>query len=217
MVEPVVWVPIAIGTMKSATAAAEPLDEPAGVRARSCGLRVGPGCRLANSVVTVLPSSDAAGLAGQRDAGGVASGLAAFVDRRAPFGRQVEGVDDVLDAERHAGERSALRVAVGRARGGQRRLGVEMGPGMHLAVAGGDAVEAGPHHRFARGLARGRGGDDLGRGQFVERFDGWPLARAGRIEPHSRPTAHRRESHAQEADQLRQNLASRTAIFRRPP
>ena len=57
MVEPVVWVPIAIGTMKSATAAAEPLDEPPGVRVRSCGLRVGPGCRLANSVVTVLPSS----------------------------------------------------------------------------------------------------------------------------------------------------------------
>ena len=57
MVDPVVWVPIAIGTMKSATAAAEPLDEPAGVRARSCGLRVGPGCRLANSVVTVLPRS----------------------------------------------------------------------------------------------------------------------------------------------------------------
>ena len=53
MVEPVVWVPIAIGSMKSATAAAEPLDEPAGVRVRSCGLRVGPGCRLANSVVTV--------------------------------------------------------------------------------------------------------------------------------------------------------------------
>jgi len=56
MVEPVVWVPIAIGTMKSATAAAEPLEEPPGVRVRSCGLRVGPGWRLANSVVTVLPS-----------------------------------------------------------------------------------------------------------------------------------------------------------------
>jgi len=49
-------VPIASGTMKSATAAAEPLDEPPGVWAGLCGLAVGPGWRLANSVVTVLPS-----------------------------------------------------------------------------------------------------------------------------------------------------------------
>ncbi len=116
MVEPVVWVPIASGTMKSATAAAEPLDEPPGVRLRSCGLRVGPGCRLANSVVTVLPSSSAAGLARQRDAGGVALRLPAFVDRRAPFGRHVLRVDDVLDAERHAGERALGAGLVDRAR-----------------------------------------------------------------------------------------------------
>src|SRR6266700_2818192 len=41
--------------MPSATAAAEPLDEPPGVHARSCGLRVPPGWTNANSVVTVLP------------------------------------------------------------------------------------------------------------------------------------------------------------------
>ena len=34
---------MATGTMPSATAAAEPLDEPPGVRSRSCGLRVAPG------------------------------------------------------------------------------------------------------------------------------------------------------------------------------
>src|SRR5262245_28840330 len=55
MVEPVVCVPSAIGTMWSATAAADPPEEPPGVRATSCGLRVLPGWRLANSVVTVLP------------------------------------------------------------------------------------------------------------------------------------------------------------------
>ena len=41
--------------MKSATPAAEPLEEPPGVWPGSCGLRVGPGWRMANSVVTVLP------------------------------------------------------------------------------------------------------------------------------------------------------------------
>ena len=41
--EPLVCEPIAPGTMPAATAAAEPLDEPPGVRAGSCGLRVLPG------------------------------------------------------------------------------------------------------------------------------------------------------------------------------
>ncbi len=41
--------------MQSATAAAEPLDEPPGVCAGLCGLCVLPGWKKANSVVTVLP------------------------------------------------------------------------------------------------------------------------------------------------------------------
>ena len=53
--DPPVWVPSAAGTWKSATAAAEPLDEPPGVWAGLCGLTVAPGKRLANSVVTVFP------------------------------------------------------------------------------------------------------------------------------------------------------------------
>ncbi len=68
-----------------------------------------------------LAEQHAAGLARQRDAGGVALRLAAFVDRRAPFGRHVEGVDDVLDAERHAGERAAPAALVERAGRGDRR------------------------------------------------------------------------------------------------
>ena len=55
--EPRVWVPKAMKAMKSPTAAAEPLEEPPGVWAGSWGLRVLPGWRLANSAVTVLPSS----------------------------------------------------------------------------------------------------------------------------------------------------------------
>src|SRR5688572_7667214 len=55
IVEPVVCVPIASGTIESPTAAAEPLEDPPGVRLGSNGLRVLPGYWLANSVVTVLP------------------------------------------------------------------------------------------------------------------------------------------------------------------
>ena len=43
--------------MKSATAAAEPEDEPAGVWRRLCGLCVLPAWAPANSVVTALPST----------------------------------------------------------------------------------------------------------------------------------------------------------------
>src|SRR5258707_12242655 len=57
--EPAVCVPKASGTMPSATAAAEPLDEPPGVCAGLCGLAVLPAVKQANSVVTVLPSTTA--------------------------------------------------------------------------------------------------------------------------------------------------------------
>ena len=45
------------GTMPAPTAAAEPLDEPPGVRARSSGLRVSFVSPPANAVVTVLPTT----------------------------------------------------------------------------------------------------------------------------------------------------------------
>ena len=54
--EPIVWLPSASGTMRAATAAAEPLDDPPGVQARFHGLRVGAGSYVANSVVCSLPS-----------------------------------------------------------------------------------------------------------------------------------------------------------------
>src|SRR5215471_9282999 len=57
--EPLVWVPMAVGTKPAATAAAEPLDEPPGVCAGFHGLRVLFGTMKANSVVTVLPSVNA--------------------------------------------------------------------------------------------------------------------------------------------------------------
>src|SRR5260370_3932979 len=57
MTEPPVWLPRAIGTMPAATAAAEPEDDPPGVWAGWRGLRVAAGCKLASSVVIVLPST----------------------------------------------------------------------------------------------------------------------------------------------------------------
>ena len=55
MTDPLVWLPNASGTMPVATAAAEPLDEPPGVRDGSCGLVVTVGSKPASSVVAVLP------------------------------------------------------------------------------------------------------------------------------------------------------------------
>ena len=119
-----------------------------------------------------LAEQHAAGLAGQRHAGGVALRPPALVDRRAPFGRHVGGVDDVLDAERHAGERAALAALVD-ARAPPRCAcsAIDIGPGLDLALARRDAVEAGARHRLAGRAARADRRDDLGRRQFVERFD----------------------------------------------
>src|SRR3990172_12213173 len=55
IIEPMTWVPSAAETMPDATAAADPLLEPPGVRRASHGLRVPRGTVAANSVVTVLP------------------------------------------------------------------------------------------------------------------------------------------------------------------
>src|SRR5258707_2514406 len=54
--DPPVWLPSASGSMPAATAAAEPDDDPPGVCAGLCGLRVPAGTNEANSVVTVLPA-----------------------------------------------------------------------------------------------------------------------------------------------------------------
>ena len=57
--EPAVCDPNASGTIQSATAAAEPDDEPPGVCCKLRGLRVGPGWNVANSVVTLFPTTTA--------------------------------------------------------------------------------------------------------------------------------------------------------------
>src|SRR5262249_56765214 len=58
MIEPPTWVPMAAGTMRAATAAAEPDDEPPGVRAGSNGVVVGPGCDPPISAADGLPRNN---------------------------------------------------------------------------------------------------------------------------------------------------------------
>src|SRR5437764_15346477 len=59
VIDPPVCDPNAPRHIPQATAAAEPLLEPPGVRVRSHGLRVTGGSKLAYCVVTVLPSNTA--------------------------------------------------------------------------------------------------------------------------------------------------------------
>ena len=55
IIEPPVWLPRVTGTMKSATAAAEPEEETPGLREKSRGFFTPTGTGLANSVVVALP------------------------------------------------------------------------------------------------------------------------------------------------------------------
>ena len=74
MIEPPVCEPIAPRHIPTATAAAEPLDEPPGVRSRFQGLRVGGGSIQANWVVTVLPTITAPAVRSSADDLGVRLG-----------------------------------------------------------------------------------------------------------------------------------------------
>ena len=64
-IEPPVSVPVAMGAMRAATAAADPPEEPPGTRRFAQGLRIGPKCEvsldepIANSSMLHLPSSTA--------------------------------------------------------------------------------------------------------------------------------------------------------------
>ena len=100
--------------MPAATAAAEPDDEPPGVCAGLRGLRVPAGCRLANSVVTVLPSTMPPARRTSATIGGIGFRAMAGIDRRAVFGREIDGVENVLDADRQPAQRH-LRASPGAA------------------------------------------------------------------------------------------------------
>ncbi len=145
MVEPITCVPSAALNMPAAAPAAEPLDEPPGVRARSCGFLVPRGSLAANSVVTVLPMMTA-------PASRNAATLAASRSERKPANSgepfsvgMSAGLDDVLDAHRHAVDRRPrLAGAPTRARligGDARAFEVEMNEGADLRLERGKGGE----------------------------------------------------------------------------
>ncbi len=110
------------GTMPAATAAADPPDEPPGVRARSHGLRAGP--QATGSVIALRPELRGVGLA-EDDQTRVDPALddrrmlgdgRCHQRARTARGRQTRIVlCEILDQERNAGERAAELV---RRRGG---------------------------------------------------------------------------------------------------
>ena len=90
----------------------------------------------------------------------------ALEDLRADGGRHALGGDDVLDRDRHAGQRAELLAGgparVDRAGGGQRALGVDVQEGVHPVVDGGDPVEVGLGDLDRGGLAGRRSAGELG-------------------------------------------------------
>ena len=88
----------------------------------------------------------------------------ARVDRRAHLRRHVGGIENVLDADRHAVERPhGLRGGIAGARPGEHKVWIEEGPGPDCFLALGDAREAGTDHGLrgraaVRDRPRGLGG-----------------------------------------------------------
>jgi len=150
MVEPAVWLPSASGTMLAATAAAEPLEEPPGVCAGLCGLRVLPG-EVGALGGDGLAHDHCACRASLRTTAASRAACAPCA-ARCRSRRHVAGVDDVLQADRYAVQRADRKpralVLVGGARLPEGVLLVEESPGLHLRLDGADALEARLHELF---------------------------------------------------------------------
>ena len=108
-IEPPPSLPVQIGIIPTATAAAEPPDEPPGVRSGFHGLRVTPWRYVRvqlvdpNSGEVVSPTSTAPAAAQPRGLGrGVVGDLVLEQHRRVRVGPALDG-DELLHAHRHAG------------------------------------------------------------------------------------------------------------------
>ena len=142
MIEPPVCVPSASRTCPSATAAAEPLLDPPGVRPGSCGLRVGAARPMApNSTVSVLPKISAPAGAQQRHAGRIHAARHAIRQVCVVARRHVRGQDDVLDAHRHAVQRTPRARLIQRACVLHDQRPIDMRPCAHIALAFIDAPQ----------------------------------------------------------------------------
>src|SRR6476660_211756 len=90
------------------------------------------------------------------------------IDGRAHIGGHVERVDNVLDAQWHAGKRTFRASPIERTRLIQRDIPIDKRPGLDLLVALFDTVKAVAHYRFR---AEGAGCDalsDIAGGELVE-------------------------------------------------
>jgi len=122
----------------------------------------------ANSQSRGLAKDHRAGAAQQRHASRVRWRPMTLVDRRAELGRHVERIDDVLDADRHAVQRTAALRAIERARLRKRQFRIEIHPRFDDTVPLSDPRHAVARHRFARGLAACDHLHDLGSAELVE-------------------------------------------------
>ena len=154
MIEPLVCVPSATGASFAATAAADPLDEPPGVCASVMWILGRPRDEERILRGDGLADDDCAGGAQSVHDDGVPLGPASSEMFSAEFGRHVARVDDVLDGDGQAMERSwryarrsRLVDAFGRCKRGVR---IEIGEGAELGVKGCDAIEK-RAHRLDRG------------------------------------------------------------------
>jgi hypothetical protein len=115
-----------------------------------------------------FPEDDAAGAAHQRDARGIGARPKAGVHPRVVLRRHVGGVDDVLHADRNTGEKPACPALVDSACLGKRRVGIEIRPRLHVALALGDALDIGAHDCFGGDLAGADLPDDFGRAEEMK-------------------------------------------------
>ena len=114
-IEPPVSVPVAAGSRRAATAAAEPPEEPPGTRDRVPGVAHRPEGRVLVArahrelVAVELAERHRAGLGEPGDDGGVERAAVAGQHARAGGRRQVAGDEDVLVGDRHADQRAGAR------------------------------------------------------------------------------------------------------------
>ena len=146
--EPAVWVPSASGTPPAATVAAEPEEEPPGVRPERVRVAGGVGGTAGKLGGHGLAEDQRARRAQASHHRGIRTWPASFVERRAVLGRLVGGIDDVLDGHRNAREQAARAGSVDRLRPRRSLGGVEMAPRLNRWLGRGDALQ----RRVAHGL-----------------------------------------------------------------
>ncbi len=93
---------------------------------------------------------DSAGRPRLSYAGGVRRRLVTAINRRTLFGQQVEGIDDVFDAQRHANQSAAPVAGIQISRAGDDGVGVYSLQRADLRFARGNLIETVARNRFAR-------------------------------------------------------------------